>query len=205
MWHDEDEEEIFGNGKMTNKSSFEVEQGGFSHGEYEDTGHVMGGSSSGNNKSQKCLKKAICWLLTLGLLGACAGLGYIVFPQLFDFTGSSSSSTPTNVKEENIIHHNSYNIIFQIPVESVEGDVIVYQHKKTLTPIMTILPYDTTQDNTFAINFRTKPENSHGTPHVLEHSLLSGSKKYPVKDPFTEVREKKYYTTMLLVCMPCFL
>ena len=42
-------------------------------------------------------------------------------------------------------------------------------------------------NKTFTIGFRTPPVNDTGVPHILEHSTLSGSKKFPVKDPFVEL------------------
>lgn len=39
----------------------------------------------------------------------------------------------------------------------------------------------------FTISFRTPPENSKGIPHILEHSVLCGSRKYPCKEPFVEL------------------
>ena len=42
-------------------------------------------------------------------------------------------------------------------------------------------------NKTFAIAFATPPENDTGVPHIIEHSVLCGSKKYPLKDPFAEL------------------
>ncbi len=39
----------------------------------------------------------------------------------------------------------------------------------------------------FAIGFRTPPENSTGVPHILEHSVLCGSRKFNTKEPFVEL------------------
>ena len=41
---------------------------------------------------------------------------------------------------------------------------------------------------TFVIAFKTLPEDDTGVAHILEHSVLSGSGKYPVKSPFDELR-----------------
>lgn len=51
-----------------------------------------------------------------------------------------------------------------------------------------LLYLDTTDDNkVFSIGFRTPPDNSKGTPHILEHSTLCGSRKFPLKEPFVEL------------------
>jgi Zn-dependent M16 (insulinase) family peptidase len=43
------------------------------------------------------------------------------------------------------------------------------------------------ENKTFGAVFRTPVENSKGIPHILEHSVLCGSKKYPIKEPFVEL------------------
>lgn len=43
------------------------------------------------------------------------------------------------------------------------------------------------ENKVFAITFRTPPKDSTGLPHILEHSVLCGSQKYPVKEPFVEL------------------
>ncbi|CAN0540542.1 unnamed protein product, partial [Ectocarpus sp. 12 AP-2014] len=39
----------------------------------------------------------------------------------------------------------------------------------------------------FGVTFRTPPEDSTGVPHILEHSVLCGSRNYPVKEPFVDL------------------
>ena len=43
------------------------------------------------------------------------------------------------------------------------------------------------ENKTFGAVLRTPVENSKGIPHILEHSVLCGSKKYPIKEPFVEL------------------
>lgn len=43
------------------------------------------------------------------------------------------------------------------------------------------------ENKTFGAVFRTPVDNSKGIPHILEHSVLCGSKKYPIKEPFVEL------------------
>ncbi|KAG2661911.1 hypothetical protein PVAP13_1KG111814 [Panicum virgatum] len=47
------------------------------------------------------------------------------------------------------------------------------------------------ENKVFDIVFRTPPENSTGIPHILEHSVLCGSRKYPLKEPFVELLKGK--------------
>ena len=55
--------------------------------------------------------------------------------------------------------------------------------------------FDRKDDNkTFAISFKTLPENDTGVFHILEHSVLNGSDKYPVKEPFVELLKSSMQT-----------
>ncbi len=70
-------------------------------------------------------------------------------------------------------------------VKEVEGEVYIFEHIKTKTKLLKIFNED--NEKVFAISFKTLPEDNCGTPHILEHSVLSGSKNYPLKDPFVEL------------------
>lgn len=51
-------------------------------------------------------------------------------------------------------------------------------------------------NNVFSVNFRTTPFDSTGLPHILEHSVLCGSKKFPVRDPFFKMLNRSVATFM---------
>lgn len=51
-------------------------------------------------------------------------------------------------------------------------------------------------NSVFAVGFRTPVQNSFGTPHILEHMALCGSKKYPVRDPFFKMLNRTLATYM---------
>ena len=61
----------------------------------------------------------------------------------------------------------------------------LYVHKRTGARLLSIINDD--ENKVFSINFRTTPKDSTGVPHILEHSVLNGSQKYPVKEPFVEL------------------
>ena len=61
----------------------------------------------------------------------------------------------------------------------------VLRHKKTGARLI-CMPADD-PNKTFAIAFRTPPIDNSGLTHILEHSVLCGSDKFPVKDPFVEL------------------
>jgi Zn-dependent M16 (insulinase) family peptidase len=55
---------------------------------------------------------------------------------------------------------------------------------------------NTDPENLFCLSFRTLPKNSRGAPHILEHTVLCGSKKFPVKDPFFSMTRRSLHTFM---------
>lgn len=61
----------------------------------------------------------------------------------------------------------------------------VYEHDKTKSKVAYIANDDT--NKSFAISFATPPYNDNGIAHIIEHSVLCGSRKYPVKEPFVEL------------------
>ena len=70
-------------------------------------------------------------------------------------------------------------------IDEIDSNVILYKHNKTNAKIVTIKNDD--PNKVFMIAFRTPAINDTGLTHILEHSVLCGSKKYPVKDPFVEL------------------
>ncbi len=75
-----------------------------------------------------------------------------------------------------------------------------FSHKKTGARIM-ILENDD-KNKVFTIGFRTPPSDSTGTPHILEHSVLCGSKKFPAKDPFIELAKGSLNTFLNAMTYP---
>lgn len=61
----------------------------------------------------------------------------------------------------------------------------VYRHKRTGAEVLSVIADE--PNKVFGITFRTPPSDSTGVPHILEHSVLCGSRKYPTKDPFVEL------------------
>ncbi|GER56649.1 presequence protease [Striga asiatica] len=69
---------------------------------------------------------------------------------------------------------------------------VLYKHKKTGAEIMSVMNDD--ENKVFGIVFRTTPKDSTGIAHILEHSVLCGSRKYPLKDPFVELLKGSLHT-----------
>ena len=77
-------------------------------------------------------------------------------------------------------------------VKEINANVNIYQHLRTGARLMHI---DAADDNkVFTIGFRTPPENNTGVAHIMEHSVLCGSKKFPTKEPFVELLKGSLYT-----------
>ena len=78
-----------------------------------------------------------------------------------------------------------YRSISETQLEGSLGTGRVYEHIKTGARIFAISNEDI--NKVFMIGFRTTPADDTGVPHIMEHSLLCGSGKFPVKDPFVEL------------------
>ena len=78
--------------------------------------------------------------------------------------------------------YGAFTLSSQREIEEYKSTGRLFVHKKTKCPVYHLANND--DENLFAFIFRTPPRNSRGTAHIVEHSVLAGSKRYPVKDPF---------------------
>jgi Zn-dependent M16 (insulinase) family peptidase len=67
-------------------------------------------------------------------------------------------------------------------VKEVNADCYYYEHVKSGAKLLKIASTD--DNKTFGITFKTLPDSDNGVAHILEHSVLNGSKNFPVKSPF---------------------
>ena len=79
----------------------------------------------------------------------------------------------------------AYRVMDEGFVEEMDSSVMVLEHKKSGAKLFLMSNED--ENKVFYIGFRTPPHDSTGLPHILEHSVLEGSEKFPVKDPFVEL------------------
>ena len=79
----------------------------------------------------------------------------------------------------------SYQILNEKHVKELNSEGILLEHKKTGARVFLLSNDD--ENKVFYIGFRTPPSDSTGVPHIMEHSVLCGSAKFPVKDPFVEL------------------
>lgn len=79
----------------------------------------------------------------------------------------------------------AYELIQEKDLNGIKAKGTLLRHKKSGARIVLIENDD--DNKVFSIAFRTPPEDSTGLPHILEHSVLCGSKEFPAKDPFVEL------------------
>ncbi len=78
-----------------------------------------------------------------------------------------------------------YDLIQKQRIEELKSDGYFFKHRKSGARVLILSNDD--ENKVFSIGFRTPPPDSTGVPHILEHSVLCGSSKYPAKDPFIEL------------------
>ncbi|MBR6696797.1 MAG: insulinase family protein [Lachnospiraceae bacterium] len=85
----------------------------------------------------------------------------------------------------NIKDLTAYELIEERQIDDLLSKGYILKHKKSGARVVLLSNDD--ENKVFYIGFRTPPANDTGLPHILEHSVLCGSKKYPAKDPFVEL------------------
>ncbi len=81
--------------------------------------------------------------------------------------------------------HAAYELIKKEQLTDIQSEGYLLRHKKSGAHISLIQNDD--DNKVFYIGFRTPPNDSTGVPHIIEHTVLCGSDKYPLKDPFVEL------------------
>ncbi len=79
----------------------------------------------------------------------------------------------------------SYEVISEEELSGVHSKGTLLKHKKSGARV--ILMENDDPNKVFSIAFKTPPSDSTGAPHIMEHSVLCGSKNFPAKDPFVEL------------------
>ncbi|MDX9826265.1 MAG: insulinase family protein [Spirochaetia bacterium] len=79
----------------------------------------------------------------------------------------------------------SFTLIEERFIHEIDSTARLYRHDATGARLLSLSNKD--ENKAFGIGFRTPPSRSDGVAHILEHSVLCGSKKYPVKEPFVEL------------------
>ena len=99
--------------------------------------------------------------------------------------------------------NDNYQIEKEEQIDSLNTKATLLRHKKSGARVLLMENDD--DNKVFGIGFRTPVSDSTGVPHILEHSVLCGSKKYPVNDPFMQLAkssndiDKEVIKTTLLI------
>ena len=88
--------------------------------------------------------------------------------------------------------------IYDVPKENCKA--VFLRHKTTGLEVYHVLKDD--KENLFGFNFRTPVKNSKGIPHILEHSTLCGSEKFPLKEPFNTLDNQSVKTYLNALTSP---
>ena len=105
---------------------------------------------------------------------------FLLIAALFADCDTQSKRRVAKLEAGNVYH--GFTFVKEKEVEEYAALVRLFEHKKSGARLIKV---ETDDDNkTFAIAFKTPPRSDSGTPHILEHSVLNGSKNFPVKSPF---------------------
>ncbi|MDL2302642.1 insulinase family protein, partial [Lachnospiraceae bacterium OttesenSCG-928-D06] len=94
----------------------------------------------------------------------------------------------------------AYEIIEERKIDDLNSNSYVLRHKKTGARIALLSNDD--ENKVFYIGFRTPPQDSTGVAHILEHSVLCGSREFPIKDPFIELAKGSLNTFLNAMTYP---
>ncbi len=93
-----------------------------------------------------------------------------------------------------------FRLILRERVKETQAETLMFEHEKTGAQLMFM---DCEDDNkVFSITLRTPPANDRGVAHILEHSVLCGSKEFPVKEPFVELMKGSLQTFLNAMTFP---
>ena len=102
------------------------------------------------------------------------------------------------MKIDEIVH--GFRLIRSEEVKEAEGTAYTFVHEKTGARLFFL---ETADDNkVFSISFRTPPVDDTGVAHIVEHSVLCGSRKYPLKEPFVELVKGSLNTFLNAMTFP---
>ena len=94
----------------------------------------------------------------------------------------------------------SYEVLEKREIKELRSMAYLCRHKKTGAKV--VLMENEDENKVFYIGFRTTPRESTGVSHILEHSVLCGSKNFPVKDPFIELAKGSLNTFLNAMTYP---
>src|SRR5690554_2438303 len=98
------------------------------------------------------------------------------------------------MQEARPVSHPAFQFVRSEPVPSLKFHVEEYEHKVTGARHLHLSADN--PENVFLVTLRTFPQDSTGVAHILEHTVLCGSERYPVRDPFFMMTRRSLNTFM---------
>ena len=98
------------------------------------------------------------------------------------------------------MNNHGFTLITEQQLREVDGTARLWRHDVTGAQLLSIS--NTDENKCFGVSFRTPPTDSTGVAHILEHSVLCGSDKYPVKEPFVELLKGSLQTFLNAFTFP---
>ncbi|WP_022661974.1 insulinase family protein [Paucidesulfovibrio longus] len=93
-----------------------------------------------------------------------------------------------------------FTLVADREIPEMSSRALLYEHDRTGGRVLSVVNSD--ENKVFGISFRTTPADSTGLPHILEHSVLCGSRKYPVREPFVELLKGSLQTFLNALTFP---
>lgn len=96
--------------------------------------------------------------------------------------------------------YHGFKLIKQEKLKELNSLALQFEHEKTGAELLVLENDD--DNKVFSATFRTPPFNDTGVAHILEHSVLCGSKKFPIKEPFVELMKGSLQTFLNAMTFP---
>ena len=96
--------------------------------------------------------------------------------------------------------HPAFELVREQQIAEISSLAKLYRHKKTGAEVLSLINED--ENKVFGVTLKTPPEDSTGVAHIMEHSVLCGSRKYRVKEPFVELLKGSLHTFLNAMTFP---
>ena len=91
-------------------------------------------------------------------------------------------------------------LLREVEIPEINSTARYYRHNHSRAHLLSLINQD--ENKCFGVAFRTPPDDSTGVAHILEHGVLNGSRKYPVKEPFVELVKGSLNTFLNATTLP---
>lgn len=98
------------------------------------------------------------------------------------------------------VENYGFSLVKEDVVDEINSKARIYTHNESGARLLFLLNDD--DNKVFSCSFKTPPEDDTGVAHIMEHSVLCGSRKYPVKEPFVELMKGSLNTFLNAMTYP---